>query len=480
MSSDAIDLSTMDAVAQAALVRDGHVSPVELVEAAILRIDKVNPEINAVIHERFDEARAEAAGPLPNGPFRGVPFLLKDLGVMMAGQPYHCGSRFLKGAAYRAPYDSGLTRRFVDAGLVVLGRTNTPEFGTTITTESVAYGPCRNPWNPEHSTGGSSGGSAAAVAAGMVPVAHASDGGGSIRVPASECGLVGLKPSRGRVTHAPEGESWMGATVDGVVSRSVRDTATMLDCIAGYEAGDPYTAPPPMRPFAAEVGADPGPLRVGLLDHPLGAGVAADPDCTDAVRAAAGLLESLGHRVEVGHPAALEDEAVLPRFITIIAAATAADVAFWERELGRTAGPTDVEGDNLAFRAIGDRTGAPAYVEAVSWLHEWARRVQAWWHRDGHDLLLTPTLAVPPPPIGYLSDPDLGGARVRDVLQYTAQFNITGQPAVSLPLHWTEGGLPVGVQLVAPYGREDLLIRVSSQLEQAQPWTGRTPPIYAH
>ncbi len=473
------DLSTLDATAQAALVRDGKVSPLELVDAAIERIEKVNPEINAVIHERFEAARREAAGTLPDGPFRGVPFLLKDLGIAMAGDPHHMGSRFLKEAGFRAAEDTALARRFLAAGLVVVGRTNTPELGSTVTTEPLAYGPSRNPWNPEHSTGGSSGGSAAAVAARMVPAAHANDGGGSIRVPASECGLVGLKPCRGRVTHAPIGEEWMGATSDGVVSRTVRDTAALLDCIAGYEAGDPYVAPDPRRPFAQEVGADPGQLRIGFLDHPLQPGIAANAECAEAVRDAAELLGSLGHRVEEGHPAALEDPDFISRFITIVATATAAAIAQMERDIGRPVGPDDIEGDNLAFRAIGDSVPAPAYVDAVNWLHEWSRRVQAWWLADGFDLLLTPTLAVPPPEIGYLSDPELGGQRVVEVLQYTAQFNVTGQPAVSLPLSWTAGDLPVGVQLVAPYAREDLLIRVASQLEEARPWADRLPAVHA-
>ena len=388
------DLSTMDAVDQAALVRDGQVSPAELVDAAIDRIEKVNPELNAVIHERFELAREEAAGRLPDGPFRGVPFLLKDLTVMMAGDPYHAGSRFLKGVDYRAPIDTGLARRFRAAGVVVVGRTNTPEFGTTVTTEPLAYGPCRNPWNPAHSTRVVR---ARPRSARMVPMAHANDGGGSIRVPASECGLVGLKPSRGRVTHDPEGEGWMGATIDGVVSRSVRDTAAMLDCIAGYEPGDPYTAPAPARPFAEEVGADPGRPKVGVLDHPLQPGVTGHPDARG--RGCRGrLLESLGHRVEGTHP---------PRWIRTSCRTSSPSwpappqpVAMWGAG-GRPAGRgRRIEGDSLAFRAIGGnwRAGLRGRRELAPPL---MRRARSWWAADGYDCS-SADLAVPPPEIGFI------------------------------------------------------------------------------
>ena len=471
----------MDATAQAELVRQGLISPLELVEAAIARIEKVNPEINAVIHERFDKARAEAVGELPDGPFRGVPFLLKDLTVMMAGDPYHAGSRFLKDADYRADHDTGLARRFLAAGVVVVGRTNTPELGTTVTTEPLAYGPCRNPWNTSHSTGGSSGGSAAAVAAGMVPMAHANDGGGSIRVPASECGLVGLKPSRGRVTCAPEGEGWMGATHrrGGQPDRARHRRHARLH--RRLRAGRPL--------HRAATGP---PVRRGGRRRPRPAARRrARPSADPRHRRPSRVHGSRGERAERcwsrsattsrrGTPCALEDPGFISHFITIVAAATAADIAFWERDVGRRgrsgrhrAGQPRLPGHR--------RRGPPArtYVDAVNWLHAWARRVQSWWYQDGFDLLLTPTLAVPPPEIGYLSDPELGGQRVIEVLQYTAQFNITGQPAVSLPLHWTADGLPVGVQLVAPYAREDLLIRVASQLEMAQPWAGRRPPVHA-
>ncbi|MDA8281979.1 MAG: amidase, partial [Actinomycetota bacterium] len=279
-----------DATAVAAAIAAGEMSPIEAVDAAIARIEALDHELNAVIHRRFDAARKEAAGELPDGPFRGVPLLLKDLGAGMAGEPMHCGLRVAKAAGHRAAADNAVVRRLRSAGFVVVGRTNVPELGTTVTTEPVAYGPARNPWNTAHSTGGSSGGSAAAVASGMVAVAHGSDGGGSIRVPASECALVGLKPSRGRVSHSPEGEAWMGATTDGALTRTVRDTAALLDVLAGPEPGDPYTAPALPGPLVAEVGADPGRLRIGVLDHPPGSGPAAatpDADAAEAVRAAA-------------------------------------------------------------------------------------------------------------------------------------------------------------------------------------------------
>jgi len=480
MGINASEVSRLDATDQAELVRSGQVSPAELLEVAIDSIARLNPDVNAVIHERFERARAEARGPLPDAPFRGVPIVVKDLSLRMAGEPYHCGSRFLKAAAYRADHDSYLTRRFRSAGVVIVGRTNTPEFGSTVTTEPLAYGPTRNPWNLAHSTGGSSGGSAAAVACGMVAMAHATDGGGSIRVPASECGLVGLKPSRGRITHGPDrGEGWMGATTDGVVSRSVRDTAAMLDHIAGYEPGDPYTAPPPSRSFAHEVTVDPGSLRFGLLDHPLAEGVDGHPECRAAVADVGRLLEGLGHRVEVAHPAALEESAFSERFVTIVAVSTAHDLDEWEQVVGRPPTDDDVERSNLALRGLGRKITGADYLDAVNWLHAWSRRAQAWWDDGGFDVLVTPTLAVPPPELGYLSDPDLGGKRLREVLQYTSQFNITGQPAISLPLHWTAEALPVGVQFVARYAAEDQLLRLAAQLEQAQPWAGRRPPVYA-
>jgi len=472
-------LTWMDATDQAALVRTGVATPLELVDAALERLERVNPTINAVIHLRAERARGEAAGPLPDGPFRGVPVLLKDLGAPSAGDPYHCGAAFLAHAGYRADHDGALVRRLRQAGFVVIGRTNVPEFGSTITTEPLAYGPTRNPWDTGYSAGGSSGGSAAAVAAGIVAVAHGNDGGGSIRIPASECGLVGLKPTRARVSQAPDvGQSWDGGTIDGVLSRTVRDTAAVLDQMAGPETGDPYPAPPLVRPLLDEVGRDPGRLRVGVLDRPPAAGPAADPDAAAAVAVAAAALAGLGHRVETAHPEALGDEAFPGHFINVVAAAGAADLQRWSATLGRPIADDEIEAGNAMFAAIGRRLGAADYLVSLEWLDRFRRRMAAWW-AGGFDLLVTPVLNGPPPPLGWLSDPVEGTNRVVGLLQYTAQFNMTGQPAISLPLSWTAGGLPVGVQVVAAFGREDLLIRVAAQLEQACPWADRHPPVHA-
>lgn len=474
------DTTWMDATAQAELVRRGEVSPAELVDAAIERIERIDPQLNAVIHPRFDQARKEAAGALPDGPFRGVPLLLKDLGAMSEGDPYHGGSKFLKELDFRADHDTFLVRRFREAGFVIVGRTNTPEFGSTITTEPESHGPCRNPWNLDHSTGGSSGGSAAAVAAGLAPAAHANDGGGSIRIPASECGLVGLKPTRGRVSAGPDtGEAWMGATIDGAVTRTVRDTAAILDAISGREPGDPYDAPALPGPLAAEVGAPVGRLRIGIDASPTN-DAPVHPECVAAVDAAARLLESLGHVVERARPAAIAEPEFQRHFITILAADTVADFDGWSARIGRPVTADDVEASNWTFYEIGTTVTAGAYLASVRWMHGFQRRIATWWtDPGGYDLLVTPVLAGPPPRIGELSDPEHGLARLTALLQYTAQFNVSGQPAISLPLHWTADGLPVGVQLVADFGREDLLVRIAAQLEDAQPWAHLMPPTHA-
>jgi amidase len=478
------ELAFLDATGLAERIRDKELSPREAVDAAIARIEKLDPRLNAVIHPLFDKARAAAdADALPDGPFRGVPFLLKDLDGYSAGDPWHGGMRFLKELRYVALHDSYQFAKFREAGLVVVGKTNTPELGLTITTEPEAYGPSRNPWNPEHSTGGSSGGSAAAVASGMVPAAHAGDGGGSIRIPASECGLVGLKPSRGRVSLGPDyGEQWHGFVCEHVVARSVRDSARLLDVTAGPMPGDPYVAPLPVRPFADEAERDPGRLRVGLCARRPDAD-ALHADCAEAVHAAGRALESLGHEVELALPPALEEvDDFRAHFTPIVGSWTRATLDLLGIQAGRTIEPQEVESGTWALAEVGRRIGAPEYIASALWIEGFTRRMAGWW-TDGFDLLVTPTLGEPPPPLGYLKDdpddPSRSLRRLFALMAFTPQWNATGQPAISLPLHWNAGGLPIGVQIVAAYAREDLLFRVAGQLERAVPWSQHRPPIHA-
>src|SRR2546426_844214 len=338
------------------------------------------------------------------------------------------------------------------------------------------------PWAPSRSTGGSSGGSAAAVAAGLVPAAHANDGGGSIRIPASECGLVGLKPSRGRISCGPGlGEFLGGLAIEGVLTRSVRDTAAILDAIAGPMPGDPHTAPPPARPFAAEVGAAVGKLRVGLLTRPPGGQFASHPDTVAAAEGAARLLTSLGHTVEVSHPEALDDLESARHFTTMYATGMTHLLDVLGHIVGRTLGPEDVDPLNWGLAEMG-RCSAEEYLATREWIARYTRRVASWW-AGGFDLLLTPTLTAPPPPLGSFvpdaRDPVTVGIRASQLAAFTSPFNLTGQPAISLPLHWGTDGLPIGVQLVAAYGREELLIRVAAQREAARPLADRRPPIHA-
>ncbi len=468
----------LDATAQAELVRRGDVGATDLVEAAIGRIEAVNPRLDAVIRTRFDQARAEAAGDLPDGPFRGVPILLKDLGCTVEGEATAFGIGPMRDLAW--PVTSYLAEAFRAAGFVLLGRTNVPEMGTTVTTEARSFPPARNPWDPGRSAGGSSGGSAAAVASGMVAVAHGNDGGGSIRIPSSACGLVGLKPTRARLSLGPMvGEAWAGATIDGVLTRTVRDAAGILDAISTREPGEPYYAPQLPRPLREEVGADPGRLRVGVLDRPGADGYLDDPQCRAAVAGTARLLEKLGHHVEESAPGAMFEEAFGRHFGTIIAADTEATFRAFEALLGRPIGEDEIEPRNAGYRRAGAALDAVAYLQSRAWFGMWARRMAHWW--TSHDLLLTPTLGAPPPELGWFTaeGPQGEGRRIVSFIPYTAQFNMTGQPAVSVPLHWTPDGLPVGVQLVAAYGREDLLVQVASQLEQAAPWHDRRPQVHA-
>lgn len=478
MGSIADDTRWLDATDQAALVAQGQVSASELLEAAIERVEALDPQLNAVIIRWFDEARQTARGDLPRGPFRGVPTLLKDLWAHYAGQPLTNGCQALKDALPPSATDTTLVSRFRQAGFVIAGRTNSPEFGSLPTTEPTAWGATRNPWNRDHSPGGSSGGAAAAVASGMVPIAHASDGGGSIRIPASACGLVGLKPSQGRITLGPyRDESNLG--VELCVSRSVRDTAALLDAVRGPGVGDTVIAAPPARPYLDEVGADPGHLRIGLLDHhPFGGEV--HEQCALAARNAAKLLERLGHKVEPGFPQAMANPDFARRFSALWSTNMGVGIKRIGDQLGRELQPGDVELVNWAQAEFARGFNGVDYAMALAATVEFRRATQQWWE-DGWDLLLTPTLGEPPVPLGtFANNPETPMApmlRAAQYVPYTPAFNASGQPAISVPLHWTPDGLPIGVQLVAAYGREDVLLRVAAQLEAAQPWAHLRPPV---
>ncbi len=475
---------TIDATEQARLVREREASPPELVEEAIARLERLNPQLNAMIHPLIDQAREAAAGELPDGPFRGVPFLVKDLSCYMKGVPVHEGMRALKEAGHVADHDMWITQRFRAAGFVILGRTNVPELGILPTTEPAAYGAAHNPWDLDRSTGGSSGGSAAAVAAGIVAAAHGNDGGGSIRIPASHCGLVGLKPSRARVSLAPDfGDLFAGLVVELAVTRSVRDAAGILDAVQGPVPGDPYAAPPPARAYVEEVGADPGRLRVGLMTTPPGGQFDTHPECVSAARNTAAALEELGHHVEESHPAEMDDPDLVTNFIVRWTAAQDYNLKHWGGAIGRELGPEDVEPCTWALAEQGRSHTGGDLLLAIEAAQRSSRRLAGWWAEDGFDLLLTPTCAEPPPRLGeFEAPPDNPLAPLLRAIPFgtfTAGFNSTGQPAISLPLHITADGLPVGVQLVAAYGREDLLLRVAAQLEQAHPWADRIPPVHA-
>jgi len=471
--------STVTAVATIDAIRAGDTDPVAAVDEALERIEALNPALNAVIDVQADRARAAVAAGLPAGPLHGLPILLKDLGAQQAGENYHMGLQILKDAGWRAADDAHLVRRLKMAGAVVVGRTNTPELATSPTTEPVAYGAAHNPIAPGRTTGGSSGGSASAVAAGMVAIAHASDGGGSIRIPAACCGLFGLKPSRGRISRGPQsGEGWGGASTDGCVTHTVADTALFLDVVSGAEPGDPYNAPPFARPLSAEVGQDPGRLRIGVLDHPLAPGISPDADGRRIVDEAATILSDLGHEVTVSWPSALEDPAYGGHYSPLVCTAVSQALLTWSAALGRTVEPPELEPVNQLLATLGARETGASYLDHLSWLHAWTRRVAAFWAPiddggSGFDLLLSPTLGMAPPELGRLSDPSdpiTAFGLVAQFIPFTSQWNVTGQPAVSLPIGTATDGTPMGFQLVAGPWREDRLVRVASQLEAAHPW----------
>jgi amidase len=475
------DFEWMDATAQAAAVRAGDVTPSELLEGALARIEARNPALNAVIHDLSEKARLAAADPaLPDGPFRGVPLLLKDAVAHSAGDPYHCGMQVLKDAQWTEPADTWLVERFRAAGFVICGKTNLPEMASSVTTEPRAYGPTRNPWDTTRSPGGSSGGAGAAVASGMVAVAHGNDMGGSIRLPSSMCGLVGLKPSRARSTLGPDfGEYWAMTTQEHVLTRSVRDTAGVLDAITGPGVGDPYTAPPPSRPFVDEVGADPGRLRIGFRTDGAAGSPPTHPDCVAAVAAATTALADLGHDVQPTPLPALDDPRFAGGVASVFGVFIAGDLARWSTKLGRELTPSDLEPFNAMMAEAGQATTAVAYARGIDELQAHSRGLVAWW-AHGNDVLVTPVITRPPFELGWLGpevDPGKMLGRLAGATTFSMVFNVTGQPAISLPLYWNDDGLPIGVQLVAAPGREDVLLRVAAQLEQALPWADRHPPV---
>jgi amidase len=486
-----------DALGLARLIREKQVSRDEVRAAAIERIEARNPALNAVIHKFYEHGPAQP--PAGDGPFAGVPFLLKDLLAAVAGAPLTNGSRLYRGHVPR--HDSELVRRFRAAGLDFLGKTNTPEFGLMGVTEPELHGPTRNPWDLGRTPGGSSGGSAAAVASGMTPIASGGDGGGSLRIPASCCGIFGLKPTRGRTPTGPElGEVWQGATAEHILSRSVRDSAAMLDATLGDDAGAPYVLGHPGLSYLECVSRAPGRLRIAFSTaSPLGTEVHAD--CVEAVRDAAALLASLGHEVEEAAPE-IDGDALARSYLTLYAGEVAEELRAASRLFGRQVHRGDVEAPTWMLGLLGKAYDAGEFVHAMKQWQVFGRAMGRFHQR--HDIYLTPTLAFPPVAIGELQPRGaekaamhvvnalgLGGLLKRSGLvnqmardslaktPFTQLANMTGQPAMSVPLHWNAQGLPVGVQCIAPIGREDLLFGLAGQLEQARPWFGRRPPVTA-
>jgi len=464
-----------DGVGLADLVRRREVSPTELLDAAIARVEQRNPALNAVVMKLYDYGRRAIAAGLPPGPLHGVPYLMKDLNGAMAGVPTTRGSRFF--ADVVPTEDSILTRRLKAAGLVIFGKTNTCELGLSVTCEPRLYGPTHNPWDLTRTPGGSSGGSAAAVAARIVPMAHAADGFGSIRVPAACCGLVGLKPTRARNSLAPNlGEAVAGIVAEHAVTVSVRDTAALLDATSGTAQGDPYFAPPHDRPFLAEVGADPGRLRIAVT---FGAdqSIALDADCANALHQTAKLCSTLGHTVDEAEPG-IDNALAWKTFVTLVAANT------WVNLRGHPSGklpqPDDVEKVTWATAEIGAATSAPTYVQATQTAHRMGRQM-ATFHAKGWDVLLTPALATPPVKLGWLDmmmdDVTEYWRRIAVFTPFTVWFNLTGQPAMVFPVGFTPAGLPLAVQAVAPIGGEAVLFRLAAQIEAAQPWSHRKPKL---
>jgi amidase len=471
------DYSDHDGLGLATLVEKREVSPAEVVEAAIERIERHNPAINAVVHKAYDEARAAAAGPLPDGPFKGVPFLVKDLLIAVAGWPRTSGSRFCKDVVDSE--DSGLMRRYRSSGVVALGKTSCPEFGITGTTEPALFGPCRNPWNLNHSAGGSSGGSAAAVAAGIAPMAHGGDGRGSIRIPASCCGLVGLKVTRDRNPHLPDGYDFaQGYVVEHVMTRTVRDCAAMLDVTGVPEPASPYAPPAKDRPYMQEIQRSPGRLRIAWSSETAN-GRAIAPEVQAALENVAAVLEKLGHEV-VPRGLGVDQRALYGVQNAFSGANFAAGMKRLIDQIGRE--PEGDELEPLTWASL--KGGRRATGEQTMWeaqeLRMLARGVMALF--EDFDVYLTPVMGTPPPPIGYLDPvavaPREIGRRNGEVFPFAAPFNMTGQPSLSLPLAMSASGLPIGMMFTGRYADEATLFRLAGQLEKEMPWKDRRPPVW--
>lgn len=488
-----------DGLGLAELVRKGEVSSAELVDEALARIDRVNPTLNAVV-TRFDAlARGQAMSSAQEGPFAGVPLLLKDLLAHLAGTPLSSGTALRKGAL--STFDSEIVKRFRRAGFVFLAKTNTPELGIQPVTEPALWGPSRNPYDPSRTCGGSSGASAAAVAAGIVPVATGGDGGGSIRIPASCCGVFGLKPTRARTPTGPTlGEAWQGCAVQHVLTRSVRDSAAVLDAIGGPEPGSIYVAPPPAGPYLDEVTREPGKLKIAFSSQPV-IPVPVDPECVAAVEEAAQLLRDLGHEVVPDQPR-VDGAAFARRFSLMLCGEVAAEVRALEAEVGRTPGASDLEPATWLLALLGEQYSAGTFAEAVRQLKVMSHGVAPFF--ETYDAYLTPTLAQPPIEVGSLLPGGLektlltlltrlkaGGtlktmgaldklaANAWRFTPFTTLFNVTGQPGMSLPLSWSSAGLPLGVQVVGRFGDEATLFRLAGQLERARPWAERRPQVWS-
>src|SRR5436190_4216169 len=470
------DYEQYDALGLADLVRRRKVTPLELLDAAIERVESRNPTVNAVVLKLYDLGRRTIAAGLPDGPFTGVPYLMKDLTASIAGVPMTRGSRFFADTPPAAA-DSEHVTRLKRAGLVIFGRTNTCELGLSLTCEPQLHGPTKNPWDPTRISGGSSGGAAAAVGARMLPTAHATDGFGSIRAPAACCGLVGLKPTRARNTMAPYlGEGLGGLSAEHAVTLTVRDSAALLDATAGAAPGDPYAAPPQARTFREEVGADPGALRIAFTSlAPNGAKVEAES--SRVLVETAKLCADLGHRVEEADPE-VDRAAVVPTFMTIAAANTVVNLGT-HPTAGHPPRSDEVERITWGTAKLGEKVSGADYVRAIQTAHRLGRQMAAFHER--WDVLLTPGLGTLPPKLGWIDmmmdDVDEYWRRVFAFSPFTVWFNLTGQPAMMLPLGVASDGMPVAVQLVASYGDEATLFRLGAQLEGARPWLARTPAL---